>query len=87
MELAILVRGSDGNTVSANGKTYIDKQLQKLEGTAIAEGNIPSITFESQETPQEQNVVWFITGNSGTEFSYPFTDTTPGETYRPICAF
>ena len=87
MELAILVRGDDGNTVSSNGRTRINRQLQKVGGTDVAEGNIPSITFESQTSPQQQNVVWFVTGSSGDEYSYPFADAVPGETYRPICAF
>lgn len=86
-ELSILIRGGDGTTATGEGRAYINQQLQEIGGTTLGEGNIPSITFESQESPTQQNIVWFVTGKDGAEFSYPFTNTTPGESFRPICAF
>lgn len=84
-ELSILIRGGDGTTATGEGRAYINQQLQEIGGTTLGEGNIPSITFE--ESPTQQNIVWFVTGKDGAEFSYPFTNTTPGESFRPICAF
>ena len=86
-ELSILIRGGDRTTATGEGRAYINQQLQEIGGTTLGEGNIPSITFESQESPTQQNIVWFVTGKDGKEFSYPFTNTTPGELFRPICAF
>lgn len=86
-ELSILIRGGDRTTATGEGRAYINQQLQEIGGTTLGEGNIPSITFESQESPTQQNIVWFVTGKDGKEFSYPFTNTTPGEAFRPICAF
>lgn len=86
-ELSILIRGGDGTTATGEGRAYINQQLQEIGSTTLGEGNIPSITFESQESPTQQNIVWFVTGKDGAEFSYPFTNTTPGESFRPICAF
>lgn len=86
-ELSILIRGGDGTTATGEGRAYINQQLQEIGGTTLGEGNIPSITFESQESPTQQNIVWFVTGKDGAEFSYPFTNTTPDESFRPICAF
>lgn len=86
-ELSILIRGGDGTTATGEGRAYINQQLQEIGGTTLGEGNIPSITFESQESPTQQNIVWFVTGKDGAEFPYPFTNTTPGESFRPICAF
>lgn len=86
-ELSILIRGGDGTTATGEGRAYINQQLQEIGGTTLGEGNIPSITFESQESPTQQNIVWFVTGKDGKEFSYPFTNTTPDELFRPICAF
>lgn len=86
-ELSILIRGGDGATATGEGRAYINQQLQEIGGTTLGEGNIPSITFESQESPTQQNIVWFVTGKDGKEFSYPFTNTTPSELFRPICAF
>lgn len=86
-ELSILIRGGDGTTATGEGRAYINQQLQEIGGTTLGEGNIPSITFESQESPTQQNIVWFVTGKDGKEFSYPFTNTTPDESFRPICAF
>lgn len=86
-ELSILIRGGDRTTATGEGRAYINQQLQEIGGTTLGEGNIPSITFESQESPTQQNIVWFVTGKDGKEFSYPFTNTTPGESFRPICAF
>lgn len=86
-ELSILIRGGDGTTATGEGRAYINQQLQEIGGTTLGEGNIPSITFESQESPTQQNIVWFVTGKDGKEFSYPFTNTTPSELFRPICAF
>ena len=86
-ELSILIRGGDGTTATGEGRAYINQQLQEIGGTTLGEGNIPSITFESQESPTQQNIVWFVTGKDGAKYSYPFTNTTPGESFRPICAF
>ena len=86
-ELSILIRGGDRTTATGEGRAYINQQLQEIGGTTLGEGNIPSITFESQESQTQQNIVWFVTGKDGKEFSYPFTNTTPGELFRPICAF
>lgn len=86
-ELSILIRGGDRTTATGEGRAYINQQLQEIGGTTLGEGNIPSITFESQESPTQQNIVWFVTGKDGKEFSYPFTNTTPSESFRPICAF
>mgnify|MGYP005956158165 CR=1 FL=1 len=86
-ELSILIRGGDETTATGEGRAYINQQLQEIGGTTLGEGNIPSITFESQESPTQQNIVWFVTGKDGAEFPYPFTNTTPGESFRPICAF
>lgn len=86
-ELSILIRGGDGTTATGEGRAYINQQLQEIGGITLGEGNIPSITFESQESPTQQNIVWFVTGKDGAEFSYPFTNTTPDESFRPICAF
>lgn len=86
-ELSILIRGGDGTTATGEGRAYINQQLQEIGSTTLGEGNIPSITFESQESPTQQNIVWFVTGKDGAEFFYPFTNTTPGESFRPICAF
>lgn len=86
-ELSILIRGGDGTTATGEGRAYINQQLQEIGGTTLGEGNIPSITFESKESPTQQNIVWFVTGKDGAEFPYPFTNTTPGESFRPICAF
>lgn len=86
-ELSILIRGGDGTTATGEGRAYINQQLQEIGSTTLGEGNIPSITFESQESPTQQNIVWFVTGKDGAEFSYPFTNTTPDESFRPICAF
>lgn len=86
-ELSILIRGGDRTTATGEGRVYINQQLQEIGGTTLGEGNIPSITFESQESQTQQNIVWFVTGKDGKEFSYPFTNTTPGELFRPICAF
>lgn len=86
-ELSILIRGGDGTTATGEGRAYINQQLQEIGGTTLGEGNIPSITFESQESPTQQNIVWFVTGKDGAEFPYSFTNTTPGESFRPICAF
>lgn len=86
-ELSILIRGGDRTTATGEGRAYINQQLQEIGGTTLGEGNIPSITFESQESPTQQNIVWFVTGKDGKEFSYPFTNTTPDESFRPICAF
>lgn len=86
-ELSILIRGGDRTTATGEGRAYINQQLQEIGGTTLGEGNIPSITFESQESQTQQNIVWFVTGKDGKEFFYPFTNTTPGELFRPICAF
>lgn len=86
-ELSILIRGGDGTTATGEGRAYINQQLQEIGGTTLGEGNIPSITFESQESPTQQNIVWFVTGKDGAKYSYPFTNTTPGESFRPTCAF
>lgn len=86
-ELSILIRGGDGTTATGEGRAYINQQLQEIGGTTLGEGNIPSITFESQESPTQQNIVWFVTGKDGAKYSYPFTNTTPSESFRPICAF
>lgn len=56
-ELSILIRGGDGTTATGEGRAYINQQLQEIGGTTLGEGNIPSITFESQESPTQQNIV------------------------------
>ena len=86
MELAVLVRGGDGTAVSNDGLVLVNARLGKLGAAEIGTGNIPTVTFGTNE--QEQNIIWFVTGSSGAEFSYSFAGTSvPGETFRPICAF
>ena len=86
MELAVLVRGGDGAAVSNDGLVLVNARLGKLGAAEISTGNIPTVTFGTNE--QSQNIIWFVTGGSGAEFSYSFAGTNvPGETFRPICAF
>lgn len=63
-ELSILIRGGDRTTATGEGRAYINQQLQEIGGTTLGEGNIPSITFESQESQTQQNIVWFVTGKN-----------------------
>lgn len=86
MELAVLVRGGDGSVVSSDGRALVNSQIDKAGGVQLVAGNIPTVTFGNNE--QGQNLIWFVTGSDGAEFSYPFAGAAvPGETFRPICAF
>lgn len=78
-ELKYLIRGSQPETASGDGMTYINNQLEKVSGQQLA-GSIPSVTYIN-----EGGTGFCLMQADGAENGW---HGIPGnEVYRPICAF